>query len=101
MMTIKVYDPSAIALGMALAWESTPVLGAEMLDIPAHEPEFYSIKQAAQRLGVSRWFIYDEIRAGRLVAHKVGRAVRIHKDDLGRYLAANVIEPVEPLVVCT
>lgn len=41
-----------------------------------------SPKQAADALGVSKELIYDLCRTGRLRSRKIGRAVRIHPDDL-------------------
>jgi|HubBroStandDraft_6_1064221.scaffolds.fasta_scaffold508370_3 excisionase family DNA binding protein len=62
------------------------------------EPQYYSIKEVAEITRMSRWFIGDEIKAGRLVAHKMGRSVRIGQNDLMRWAAANEIEPQDPLV---
>jgi excisionase family DNA binding protein len=47
----------------------------------------YSPRQAAERLGVSRSLIYDEMRAGRLRALKVGRRTVILATDIEAYLA--------------
>lgn len=44
-------------------------------------------KQAADKLGVSRDMIYELCAAGRLRSQKIGRAVRIHPDDLSEFAA--------------
>jgi excisionase family DNA binding protein len=42
-------------------------------------PPFLTPKEAAARLRVSRWAIYDAVNAGTLPAVRVGRCIRIPK----------------------
>jgi excisionase family DNA binding protein len=42
-------------------------------------PPFLTPKEAAARLRVSRWAIYDAVSAGTLPAVRVGRCIRIPK----------------------
>ena len=46
----------------------------------------HSILEAAKAIGVGRSFVYEEIRAGRLVARKAGGRTLILHDDLVDYL---------------
>jgi excisionase family DNA binding protein len=48
----------------------------------------YSIKRLATECDVSRSILYEEIAAGRLVAHKVGRRTIIRHADANRWLRA-------------
>lgn len=51
---------------------------------------FYTVKAAAAYLGVSTWFIYQEIKAGRLAYIPVGtRSFRVTQTALDEYVAAN------------
>jgi excisionase family DNA binding protein len=50
---------------------------------------FYSVEQAARRLGVSHSTVWRWIAAGKLVAYRVGpRSIRIREEDL-----AGVVQP--------
>ena len=46
----------------------------------------YSAHEIAEMIGVKHQTILAEIRAGRLVARKVGKEYRIHKDKIDEYL---------------
>jgi excisionase family DNA binding protein len=46
----------------------------------------YAVSEAAEVSGVGRTVLYDEIRAGRLTARKIGRRTVILRDDLMRWL---------------
>jgi excisionase family DNA binding protein len=48
--------------------------------------QFLSVPQACARLGLGRTTIREEIRAGRLVVLRVGRAVRISEGELSRWV---------------
>jgi excisionase family DNA binding protein len=50
--------------------------------------EFLSVEQFAQRLGVSTKLIRKEIQSERIFAARVGRLLRIHVSELGRYRRA-------------
>lgn len=47
-----------------------------------------SVEQAARFLGIGRSLIFEEIKAGRLVARKVGRRTVILTEDALTYLRA-------------
>jgi excisionase family DNA binding protein len=48
---------------------------------------YLSINQVAERFGVSRAPIYEEVKAGRLKAKRIGKkpSIRIHVDDLAEW----------------
>lgn len=48
----------------------------------------YSIKRLASACDVGRSFLYEEINAGRLIAHKAGRRTIIRRVDACRWLRA-------------
>lgn len=45
--------------------------------------------EVARQLRVSRTFVYEETRAGRLPAIRLGRSVRYRRSDVQRYLTAH------------
>ena len=47
-----------------------------------------TIKQVGQACGLSRSFIYQQIASGLLRPTYFGRAVRIHRDELNRWIAS-------------
>jgi PAS domain S-box-containing protein/excisionase family DNA binding protein len=62
-------------------------------DAPSDVDGYYSIGEAAARLGVSRVSIWRWIRSGRLPAARLGhRTTRIHSRDLDNLLASNLSE---------
>ncbi len=50
-------------------------------------PLSYSIADIVKLSGVGRTLLYEEIKAGRLKAHKLGRRTLILADDLQHWLA--------------
>jgi excisionase family DNA binding protein len=53
---------------------------------PAVTPHGFRITEAAVYMGVSPWFVEQEIRAGRLRALKLCRHYTLLKEDLDAYL---------------
>jgi excisionase family DNA binding protein len=47
-----------------------------------------TVKQAADRLGVSIWFVYDLISNERVVAYRIGRRWKIGKDAIEAFIEA-------------
>jgi excisionase family DNA binding protein len=45
----------------------------------------YSVKEAAEYLGISEWVLRDEMRNNRISAKKRGTTVLFAKDELDRY----------------
>ena len=60
--------------------------------------EFMTVKQVAERLGVSLGLIYSAIDDGRLKAYRLGRggALRISEESLLEYLSGCETERSEP-----
>jgi excisionase family DNA binding protein len=48
----------------------------------------YSLREIAKRWGCGHDKIYEEVRAGRLRAKKIGKLSRVTADEEERYLAA-------------
>jgi excisionase family DNA binding protein len=46
----------------------------------------YSIEEAGEAAGVGRSYVFEEIRAGRLIARKAGRRTLIAAEDLMAWL---------------
>jgi len=59
-----------------------------------NEKGFYSVKQAAEMLGVPVQKIYYATRIGRLKAHRKGSAWVIHEDDIKGYKGSFVASKV-------
>jgi hypothetical protein len=61
---------------------------------PAEPPIAYRAKQARANLGIGRTKFHEEIKAGRLIARKLGTATIILHDDLVAYLRSlPVVQP--------
>jgi excisionase family DNA binding protein len=57
------------------------------METNTHTPRIaYSAKEVAKMIDVNHQTILAEIRAGRLVARKVGKEYRIHRDSIDEYL---------------
>jgi hypothetical protein len=52
----------------------------------AQTPKLLSLNEVSERTALSRSTIYREIDAGRLVAVKIGKSVRITDSELRRYI---------------
>jgi excisionase family DNA binding protein len=65
-----------------------PRLNNKVVEIPkcAVTPRGFRIAEAAVYMGVSPWFVEQEIRAGRLPALKLCRHYTLLKEDLDAYL---------------
>ena len=49
---------------------------------------FYSVEEVADLLGVSDKTVRRRIAGGELVAHRIGRQLRISEDDFNAYVAS-------------
>lgn len=49
----------------------------------------YSMREAAAALGLCERSIWQAIKDGHLKASRIGRSVRIHRDELDRFLRAS------------
>jgi hypothetical protein len=56
------------------------------ITIKDRDPLLYKVKDAVQVLRMSRSEIYEQIRAGRILTVKQGRATFITADDLAAYV---------------
>jgi len=57
------------------------------MEAHSHIPRLaFSAKETADMIGVNYQTILAEIRAGRLVARRVGKEYRIHRDNIDEYL---------------
>ncbi len=52
-----------------------------------------SVRQVARALGVVSRTVYGLINAGQLPGYRIGRVIRVRRDDLDRYLESVRIEP--------
>lgn len=50
------------------------------------ESKFMTVKEVAELLQLNRMTIYRYIRAGKLTAYKVGKDLRIKKEDFDKFL---------------
>lgn len=50
------------------------------------EKEFYLVEELAEKLRVSKMTIYRYIQAGKIKAHKIGKAFRIAKKEYDNFL---------------
>jgi excisionase family DNA binding protein len=52
-----------------------------------------SVQEAARALGVVSRTVYGLINAGELPGHRIGRVIRVRREDLDRYLESARIQP--------
>jgi excisionase family DNA binding protein len=69
--------PSHGALGSRVDADDPMPAGAGLDDEDRSLPPFLTPREAATRLRVSVWAVYDAVKAGTLPAVRVGRAIRI------------------------
>lgn len=50
------------------------------------QKEFYLVEELAEKLRVSKMTIYRYIKAGKLMAHKIGKEFRIGKEEFNTFL---------------
>lgn len=57
------------------------------------EKAYYTLQEAADRLGIGRTSVWREVDEGRMRAKKFRRAIRIPAEELARYEAESDYEP--------
>lgn len=63
---------------------------------PNQTPNLLTPADVAERLRVTRTWIYNEIKSGRLPSFRVGKLARVTEQDLSAYLEARRRAPVAP-----
>lgn len=60
-------------------------------------PIFISVKEAAQRLGLKPWDVYELVRKGELrhLPYERNEKIRVYADDLPRWARDNVVTKTE------
>ncbi|WP_078315415.1 helix-turn-helix domain-containing protein [Mycobacterium sp. D16Q16] len=58
-------------------------------DVAAEPPKLYTMEEAAQRLRVSREYLYRMRKNGDLIAVRFGRRVLVEATEIDRVIAAN------------
>ena len=58
-----------------------------MHDNASAEPEYYTVRQAAARLGLGRAKVYELIRGGQLEAIQIRERLRVRREVLDAYIA--------------
>jgi putative molybdopterin biosynthesis protein len=61
------------------------------------EKTFYTLEQLAKMLGVSQRTIMREVKAGKLRAFKVGRALRFTSEAVQEYIQRQEVKPGDDL----
>ena len=61
--------------------------------LPHAEERLHTLKHVSERLQRSVRDLHRDIKAGKLVIFRFGRAIRVAEADLQRYLAAHRCEP--------
>ncbi|MFA7170027.1 MAG: helix-turn-helix domain-containing protein [Candidatus Paceibacterota bacterium] len=54
--------------------------------MPKQEKEFYLVEELAKKLRVSNMTIYRYIKAGKIEAYKIGKELRIAKEEFDKFL---------------
>jgi excisionase family DNA binding protein len=62
---------------------------------PEIERLAYSMREAAEAIGVCERSVWQAIKDGRLRASRIGRSVRISATELERFLEATAVSPPE------
>ena len=55
---------------------------------PSHPPRLLKVREAAEIMNTSVKTVFRRIQTGELPAYRDGGILRIHPDDLARYIAA-------------
>ena len=63
-------------------------------------PEFLDLKAVAKLTGLSKRFLESEIAGGRLRVHRFGRAVRVSRDSLDRWIGAGFFKDKKKGIEC-
>jgi len=50
--------------------------------------QWLTLAEAANRIGVGRTALYEWLQAGKVPHHRFGRLIKIHTDDLERFVAS-------------
>jgi excisionase family DNA binding protein len=50
--------------------------------------QWFTLDEAAKHLGVARTALYQWLQAGRIPHHRFGRLIKIHPDDLEKFVAS-------------
>ena len=80
---------ASLALAAALR-ECQPATPAKTTDDDA--PRALSVAEAAARLRLSRFTVYDLVSRGELGHHRVGRAIRILPSDIDTYQTTQAVQ---------
>jgi len=56
-------------------------------------PEWLGTTDVAQQLGLTVRTVYRLINDGQLAAHRIGRVIRIRRDDLDAYMQGSRVPP--------
>ncbi len=60
----------------------------ETIVSPVADPlQLMTVQEVASLLRMQKWFVYEQIKRDDLVAVKLGRAVRVRRDDLDAYMS--------------
>ena len=70
---------------------TTPSARAALASAPKSEKLAYSIAEFSEATGLGRSFLYEEIRAGRLIAQKAGARTIVTSDNGKKYLASRPV----------
>lgn len=72
--------------GPSSAMACSPRIGRSAKGIPFMMKSAFTVKELIREIGIGRTTLYQEIRAGRIVARKRGRSTLILRPDVERYL---------------
>lgn len=56
-------------------------------------PQFLTAEQVGRELGITKTSVYDRLARGDLAYHRIGRLVRILRQDLDAFIARTRVEP--------
>lgn len=65
-----------------------------MEDRLIHDDRLYDVPAAAAVLGMSQWWLYDQVAAGHVPHHRLGRRIRISGRQLREFLEGRIVRPV-------
>ena len=85
--------PIALAIGLTrdLPWPLNPLPAPNLLS----RPSSMRLPEAARLLGISLAYIYVLKDAGKIRVRRIGRAARIHRDDLEAFAAGLPMAPLK------
>ena len=62
------------------------------------QTKYLTVKEVAKQLEMSAYFVYEEVRGGKLFAYRFGRTIKIPPESVEKYIKSKAVTPPLPPV---